>query len=256
MTFPVLPLSALSEDAQLLYSRRSLSGTLTLDRDWFDQAAPRMSQYALRPEYRLDPEFTPDERLADAVRELVDAGYAWHSGAQTYGLQRIDTELFTVADGEGPWDVSVYQVDRPGSRSSDGRLIAELRGATLSTHDETSQLTIDVQVPDARDEEHDPAYAALIELLLPSFPKFSGRMLSFWGIAGNTHLYPFGTTPTLLDRMFKPIERPEWCTYEHCQGGNGRERHMIAPYQPPTVDLSSAVLYVEARIGEPHPPTP
>ncbi|WP_424863022.1 hypothetical protein [Streptomyces sp. MMS24-I29] len=91
----------------------------------------------------------------------------------------------------------------------------------------------------------------------PSFPSFYGRTMSFWGVVGDAHLYPFGTEPTLLDtRTGAAIDEPVWCDYERHQGGNGNERHMIAPHQPAAVDLSSAVLYVEARIGEPHPPTP
>lgn len=258
MSYPTVPLSVLSENARTLYG--SDRTELTLDRDWLQPDAHRMSSYALRPERQLDPDFTPNDELQAAIDELVEAGYAWHAHSNLYGIRRVDPKHFTVATGKGPWIIAVSRVTHPGltpAQDEDGALLAVLDGADITTRTGTGsgsrELHLTVRVPSAYDEEHDPATAARIELQLPTFPEIYGSRLTFWGSAGAAHLYPMGTDPRLIDaRDHTPIDKPVRCGGEYCQGGkSGHKKHVFAPYQPPAVDLQRALLHVEARLRTP-----
>ncbi len=258
MSYPTVPITTLSDNARWLYRRAGT--TLTLDRDWLQDHAHRMSPYASHPKLMLDPDFQPGYQLSAAVGELTAAGYLWHSHGNVFGVRRVDPEVYTIAIGDGPWTIEVSRVDRPGltaSQSEDGVLIAVLEGAELSTRSDSGfgspELHLNVLVPGARDIEHDPAYAAAITLQLPTFPQIYGRRLIFWGVAETAHLYPLETDPTLLDdRTHEPIEHAVRCNDEHCQGGeNSRDPHVFAPYLPPKVDLVRAVLCVEATFTKP-----
>lgn len=262
MTHPTMLLSALSEDAQQLYNSRiseedmySSLTSLKLDRDWLAPNAARLSTNAFRPELRLDPEFTPDARLLSAVEELVKAGYAAQSWGDTrsYSLVRIDSSVYTVAQGDGPWDIRISRVPAPRDNSHQGTLLAVLEGAYLETQNGPNELRLQVPVPRARDEEHDRATAASVTVFMPTFPTIYGRQLSFHGMAAAAHLYPLGTDPTLIDPRDKSVllDAPVTCDHEQCQGvdDDGRDlTHVFAPYLPPQVNLKRALLSIEARI--------
>lgn len=241
MKHPTVALTDLSVDAQTLYG--SARKTLKLDRDWLK---PGTSQ--------ADPTFTPSAAILAAVDELVDAGYAWNSSGNVYGLRSVDPQLYTVATGNGPWRIEVARVLRPGLREHhEGTLLAVLDGAELETESmqgAVSAITLSVAIPGAHDSVHDPAYAAMITVQLPTFPRFNGREMIFWGIAETVHLYPIGTDPRLVeDRTFRALSAPVPCTDKHCRSGHkGRRPHVIAPELPPAVDLQRSVLCIEATI--------
>ncbi|XKH58563.1 hypothetical protein LG293_16040 (plasmid) [Citricoccus nitrophenolicus] len=247
MNYPVVAQTSLSEDAQFLYARRAQPNTsaFQLDRDWLDPQAHRMSKYGLDPARLLDPHYEPSEALLAAVGELVEAGYAQAHGPM-YEMTRVDPEIYTVAVGQGFWDVHVSRVSRPGRAGAEGELIAVLTGSELVTGDYSgpSELQVNVRAPVARDEEHDPAFAARISVQLPTAPQIVGPRLTFWGVANEANLYPLGTDPTLLDaRTHQPMPDRVWCDRHQCADSP----HPVAPYQPPRVELSRALLCIEAR---------
>lgn len=257
MTHPLVRVETLSKDAQLLYDRHCTpdSASLHLDRDWFAPNAARLSQYA-RGARHLDPDYTPSDRLMRATEELVDAGFAtWNYGKTQIYLIRYDPRIYTIARGNGPWDVRISRTENLRQQGSEGVLLAVLEGASLETRRETSELEIVARVPNARDEEHDPAFAARITLQLPTFPELYGRRITYRGVAGSAYLYPFGSEPTLLDAHDARIElaEPVWCTDTHCQDtdddGNSLE-HLLAPYQPPQTGLGRSLVIVEATMRQ------
>lgn len=251
VTYPTAPLSALSEDARALYdSVGEESSSIELDRDWLHKDASRMSAHAFREHLRTDPNFSPSERLAGAMGELVDAGYAWHSHGRTYGVQAVVPDLYTVAHGESPWVVRVHEVQRAHAGYQHGaRLIAVLDGAEISNGSDIA--TVQCTVPEARDEEHDPAYSARVRIAIPTPIELHGDRLSFFGVVEEMFLYPIGVDPRLRDTRNpeREIEQMDVCDSEHCQGdGDGRSKHYFAPYLPPRTHPQKNLLRIEAHI--------
>lgn len=260
MSYPTVPIKALSEDAQMLYALGLGSGdvgmpSLKIDRDWLAAGSSRLSEHAFRPEHRLDPKFTPNAKLAAALEELVAAGFGWWQfEKKAITLHRLEPE-YTIAQGEGGWNIEVSLVKRPGNHANDGSRLAILNGADLQTSGQTSgftELQLKVAVPGATDCEHDPAYAAQVIMMLPTFPQIYGTQLTFYGVATEVYLYPFGTKPTLREEAghyTKLLTEPLWCESETCQGGqNQRSKHVFAPYLPPKLeDLTGQLLCVRVR---------
>lgn len=178
MSHPTVPVSALSESAQRLYG--SGHSSLVLDRDWLEPGAHRMSEHAFRPELRLDPGFRPGDELLAAVAELVEAGYAWHSHGDSYGLRHVDQELYTVASGSGPWLIEVSRVGRPGlvpgqeaSRSPPGTPLRPNGNTTLAS---SSSSICDVQTSTESARGSDDCHG----LISPAFAGVAKAGFSCW----------------------------------------------------------------------------
>lgn len=254
MKYPTVPLAELSQDALTLY-KIGAGSSLPLDRDWFAPNAHRMSQYALLPGFKPDPDFQPDQRLRAAIDELVAAGFVSDPSGNTLWITRVASD-YTLAVGDGPWSITVSLVNRPGQYKAEGLLRVVLEGAELDTSEQTyggPNVRLATYVPNALDFEHSSAYSASIELRLPTFPMISTTQIRLWGMIANAHLYPLGTDPLLLDdHSNEAITEPVRCELDQCSDEHeGGSPHFIAPYLPPQVDaLTGALVCVEASIRD------
>lgn len=234
------------EDARTLYTRldRHAHGDyVPLARDMLCEQGPPRRVTSQEENER----YVPSTRLLKAVNVLTEVGLVRENVfRQTRAIAPVQvSEHYTIAHGTGPYEVTVHLTAQPHALH-EGRLLALIKGAHLETRSNHT-LRVAAQVPGARDVDHDPAYAAAIDISLPTQPNFYRRSIEFAGVLDEVHLYPMGTDPTLLDTYARStLAEPEHCTYEQCVG---EYSHVLAPYLPPRLELSTSFVRIRARVA-------
>lgn len=224
--WPVALPSSLSEDAQTLYGS---GATRTLDRDPFDRAI--RNRFVPREEQEA---YVASERVLVAAAELNSAALGSYEPEYRTLYATAVHEHYTFAEGRGTQLIHVYALD-PGGYV-DKRLLAVLVGADIESRSNTgrydiSETWVNARHWDATDAEHDASSTALLKILNPTAPTFTGYgRMAFTGLLVEAHLYGLGVDPLTVGDG--DVDPGDVCT-------DCKKQHPFAPYQPPKIDSIS-----------------
>jgi hypothetical protein len=223
ITYPLVTLSSLSDDAQLMHGQ-GRSQSLRLDP--FDRT--RRNRYVSPEESQA---FVPTERMLAAIAELEDARLATYSAKFKMLYATRVHDQFSFAHGRGSQfiRVSIFDTD-----PDEALLLAVLIGGDLESRNansDFSEISIRARHENATDSEHDASSTASLIVRNVSQPRFSGYgSVKFTGVLTETRMYPIGVDP--LSAEDDDIQPGEICT--SCD-----KPHPFIPYLPPAVNTAS-----------------